>query len=261
MPTSIFINNNNLNCNDPSLISLINRVTCQDKIPAIKYLGVFFDPNLNFKFHVQQISSKMSKALFFLRSSKNFLPPSALKTLYYSLMHCHLTYAVEIWGCSANSTLTNIYLKQKAALRIICNKKYNAHTEPLFKKLEILPLFKLIEFSKIKFMHSYVFNFLPTSFDNIWILNRARYQNQDQDEDNINRILRNENDFFIPFVRTDFISNFPLCHLPKLWNNLPLELKNVRSKTAFHLQLKEHFLNQLEENYICTRLLCPACIH
>ena len=207
------------------------------------------------------MSNKISKALFFLRRTKHFLPPPALKTLYYSLVHCHLTYAVEIWGCASKSTLNNIYLKQKAAIRIVCGEKYNAHTEPLFKKLEILPLFTLIEFSKTKLFHNYVFNFLPISFHNTWTVNRDRYLHLHGDEeDDDHRILRNENDFFIPFTRADYIMNFPLSCLPKLWNALPIELKNTRNKNAFYAQLKKHYLDQLEENYTCTRLLCPACI-
>jgi hypothetical protein len=44
----IFINNNNLNQNDPNKIFQLTQVLSTDQIPAIKYLGVFFDPQLNF---------------------------------------------------------------------------------------------------------------------------------------------------------------------------------------------------------------------
>jgi hypothetical protein len=58
-----------------------------------------FDPHLNFKFHVQQLSLKLSRALFQLRRVKNVLSEDALKTLYFSLFHCHLVYAIEIMEC------------------------------------------------------------------------------------------------------------------------------------------------------------------
>ena len=70
-------------------------------------------------------------------SAKTFpIGDSALKTLYFSLFHCHLIYAAEIWGCAAKNlpTVTPIFLKQKQAIRILSSKKYNTHTEPLFKK-------------------------------------------------------------------------------------------------------------------------------
>jgi hypothetical protein len=108
---SIFINNNNLNQTDPSNIFQLSQVFSTDQIPAIKYLGVFFDPQLNFKYHINYVNKKISQALYVLRSVKNFLPSGALKTLYFSLIHCHFVYAVEIWGCALQSSLNDLFLK------------------------------------------------------------------------------------------------------------------------------------------------------
>ena len=60
LKTSFFINNNNSISNDLNLFSEISRIFPDDKTPAIKYLGFFFDPNVNFKFHIQSISTKLS---------------------------------------------------------------------------------------------------------------------------------------------------------------------------------------------------------
>jgi hypothetical protein len=49
------------------------------------------------------------------------------------------------------------YAKCKKAIRIICNAYFRAHTTPLFKEQKILPLDKLIEYSRIKFMHNFHF--------------------------------------------------------------------------------------------------------
>ena len=62
-------------------------------IPAIKFFGVFFDPALNFRYHISEIHKKLSKALFILRRFKNILSQEAIKSLYYSTLHCHLLYA------------------------------------------------------------------------------------------------------------------------------------------------------------------------
>ncbi len=56
----------------------------------------------------------------------------------------------------------------KKAIRIICNANYRAHTTPLFKEQKILPPDKLIEFSRIKFMHNFHFKQLPISFAETW---------------------------------------------------------------------------------------------
>jgi hypothetical protein len=101
----LFINNNNTNdLANPNLIHPLLRVTSSDKIPAIKYLGVFFDPSLNFKYHINYINSKLSRALYSLRTVKHTLPTNSLVTLYYSLFHYHPIYAIEIWGTVSTVT-------------------------------------------------------------------------------------------------------------------------------------------------------------
>jgi Reverse transcriptase (RNA-dependent DNA polymerase) len=95
-PFNIFINNNNGEQNVQSLIYPLKRVNHNDTVPAIKYLGVFFDPSLNFKYHFSYLTKKISYALYSLRSVKNLLPESTLVTLYYALIHCHFNYSIEI---------------------------------------------------------------------------------------------------------------------------------------------------------------------
>ena len=56
-----------------------------------------------------------------------------------------------------------LFKLQKTAIRIISGSKFNAHTEPLFKALEILPLPDLITFMKIQFMQRFTHNLLPCS--------------------------------------------------------------------------------------------------
>jgi hypothetical protein len=144
------------------------------------------------------------------------------------------------------------------AIRILANKTYNAHTEPLFKKLEILPLNDLIDFFKLKFFHSYVYNTIPSAFASTWPTSLEQRHNDGHLHLLYN--LRNNDDFFIPFVRTSFLSRFPLYSFPALWNNLPRVLKDIPSKISFSIQLKKHFLNQLNENFTCIRLICHACL-
>jgi hypothetical protein len=96
------------------------------------------------------------------------LPSISLKNLYYSLFHCPLVYAIELWSAATNTTLYPLITKEKTAVRIIANINYNNHTEPMFKEFSILPLSDLRNTSNLKFVHSYVFNYVPTAFTNTW---------------------------------------------------------------------------------------------
>jgi hypothetical protein len=215
-------------------------------------LGVYFDPDLNFKFHISQIAKKLSRALYTLRQVKNFLPKDALVTLYYSLAHCHLSYASIIWGSAAEITVNKLFIMQKKIIRSILCTNYNAHTEPLFKELKILPLKDLIKYQKQEFMYNYKKNQVPRSLLRTWTTTQERRNDQE-----IN--LRNNETLYIPFARTDLISRMPLISLPKCWNSLPPDIQNVESKNVFKKKLKFYYLDQLSENYVCTRLFCPTC--
>ena len=92
----IFLDSNNENEFDPSKCVPIIHVLPGDDIPAVRFLGVYFDPNLNFQFHIKTSSSKLSKALYILRSSNKNLMSESLKAIYYSIFHCYLIYCVPL---------------------------------------------------------------------------------------------------------------------------------------------------------------------
>jgi Reverse transcriptase (RNA-dependent DNA polymerase) len=254
----IVINNNNLGGNDPNLILPIQRVNNESDVPYIKFLGVSMDCNLNFKQHIQQISKKISSGLYFIRTAKNNLTPRALKFLYYSLVHCHLIYAIQIWSCSAPSNLKCLIVLQKSAVRLISSSSYNAHTEPLFKSLRVLPFNDLVLFFKIQFMQQFKQGFLPNSFKDEWTSIAARFQDPDANPMELRNL--NLDNFEVPFARLSSTERFPLTSFPRAWNNFEdFEIKTIHNKIDFNFKLKQFLLDKLDANFRCTRLLCPHC--
>ena len=59
------------------------------------------------------------------------LPNDSLRTVYFSLIHPHLTYGILAWGNGPANLLNKTTILQKRALRAIYNKKYNSHTDPV----------------------------------------------------------------------------------------------------------------------------------
>jgi len=253
VPNIVINYNSLLGIQDPSKIFKMNYIN-NSPTPYAKFLGVLIDPKLSFKPHISYITKKISTSLYFLRGAKKVLNPRALKFIYYSLFHSHLIYASQLWSCCSESLLKPIVTKQKMAIRILTNSKYNSHTEPLFKKLDILPFAQLCLFFKLQFMHQFTQNFLPVSLQTMWVTNNVRRQNQ------AHVVLRNNDLFYIPLARTPFTSKHPLTTFPQLWTNFPEEsIKFIRNKLEFNHKLKIHLLNQLQSNVNCGRLLCPDC--
>ena len=142
---------------------------------------------------------------------------------------------------------------QKAAVRLIANVRYNEHSEPVFKKLKILPLSKLIHFFNLQFMHRFVNGFLPAMFSSTWTNNELRRRNHTLH-------LRNSDDINIPFARLSSSMLQPYVNLPRTWTNFDVPTINIhRERNLFNINLKLHLLSELLDNINCTRLLCPSC--
>ncbi len=115
---------NEPNNNDPELIHTIERFHSSHPNPnsgAYKLLGVYVDEHLTFDYHTNHITSKLNRSLYCISKVKHFLPPPALRSLYFALFHSHLSYCPTITGCASTSNITKITLLQKKSIRIISN--------------------------------------------------------------------------------------------------------------------------------------------
>jgi hypothetical protein len=126
----------------------------------------------------------------------------------------------------------------KSAIILICHAKYNAHTESLFKKQEILKLPDMVIFFKLQFVQQFK-QFKPTAFESIRVTN-AEKRTEDQPA------LSNEVDFYLPFAKSNSIELMPLFSFPKTCNEFPdAQIKFICAKTKFNRELKQgqEFIN------------------
>ena len=66
--------------------------------------------------------------------------------------------------------------------------------------------------------------------------------------------LRNHDDLYVQFARTNFVERLPLISFPKTWNNLLVDpnLLIIRNKLEFKLKiLKKHRIDKLSEEINC----------
>jgi hypothetical protein len=132
---------NEPNQNNPDLIHTIERFHTNHPIKenrAYKQLGVYFDETVTFDYHIQNLITKLNRSLFCINKSKNFLTKSALRSLYFALIHSHLSYCPIITSCATSQNIKKLVNIQKKAIRIITSNKYHAHTAILFTNLNIL---------------------------------------------------------------------------------------------------------------------------
>ena len=95
------------------------------------FLGVILDENLTWKQHIANVTRKISKSVGIIYKSSFCFPVTSLRTLNYGLVYPYLI-------VSYPTNLNRIAILQKKNVRIISNKPLDAHTEPIFKDLQIL---------------------------------------------------------------------------------------------------------------------------
>ena len=135
-----------------------------ERVGHFNFLGLTIDEHMSWDAHIQKVSNTIARTLGVLSRLKRYLPSHILRILYNSLVLPHLQYAVLAWGFK-NNRLTKL---QKRAMRIITNSKYNAHTEPLFKALNLLKINDIFRLNAIKFYYKYTKGTLPLYFCNLF---------------------------------------------------------------------------------------------
>ncbi len=87
------------------------------------------------------------------------LPLSAKLHIYNSLILSHLNFCILVWGYKFDK----IVKLQKKISRILSLSKYNAHTEPILKRLKLLKVSDILLMQKLKFYYK----FIPEKLQNL----------------------------------------------------------------------------------------------
>ena len=122
----------------------------------------------------------------------------------------YLYYCNLAWGGTYKTNFQRIAILQKRALRIVNNSTYDANTDPIFKKLELLKISRHSFVSIRIFMYSFKNSTLPSKFNNLFFMNNQIH----------NYNTRNANSFRLPLCRTNTRLFSIYFQGPKFYNSL-----------------------------------------
>ena len=117
--------------------------------------------NIIWKTHISILSNKISKYSGILNRLEPYLTLYIMRMLYCSVVNSHLLYGILVYGYVWCHRLKKI---QKHIIRLTTVIKYNAHTEPLFKALDILKLKDTLNLNTLKFYYRHQHDNLPAYF-------------------------------------------------------------------------------------------------
>ena len=197
---------------------------------SVRFLGVYFDECLTWNRHIEYLSRKLCKYPFLFYTSRPYLSLKYRKILYNTLVNPNILYCITAWGNASRQTLKPLQLLQKKIIRSISEVNAFHPSDPLFKNLNIL---------KIEKLHLYMSTIYV--FRSLNCLNRCDWFHAHH---HAFHNLRSNN---LQLLNVPFNRNTQYCKSiringPKLWNDLPLEIRLEDSYNVFKLRSKLHLL-------------------
>ena len=142
----------------------------------IKYLGVIIDENLTWKYHLEQITTKLARAVGMLAKIRHYVDKKTIVMIYHGIFSSIMQYASQIWGQGSSVALAFDKLQSKD-MRII-NFEKTAPLDILFQNCKILKFSDGIKLQNFLFAHDTLRGNVPLKLCNWLNFIDVKYANQ-----------------------------------------------------------------------------------
>ena len=127
---------------EPTKLKILNsEINWNPSDQAIKYLGVYLDKKLSWKFHINKklnvAYARLSK-LYPLLNRKSSIKRETGLLIYKSILRPLLLYACPIWGTAANLVLKRLQTYQNKVMRIILRCPWYIRTNQIHNELGVI---------------------------------------------------------------------------------------------------------------------------
>ena len=179
-----------------------------------KYLGVILDSKMSWIQHISYVKNKVAKGIGIMFKARTYLDWRSLINLYNAYIYPYLIYCVESWGNAAKCHLDPLYILHTKIVRLITFSNYNqaAHvpSECIFRELQVLPLYNLLQ-NRISFMMYKLLNgFLPYIMTEICMVNNELHDH-----------FTRQSHFLHTIKGSNHVSTQSFNHIgPRIWNSL-----------------------------------------
>ena len=219
------------------------KLSGQKLIPtsSTKYLGVILDQHLSYDKHISTLIPSLSRTVGLLAKIRHYVPLNTLRSIYFSLFHSKLIYGLQVWIHGENVLIRKVKTLQNKALRIIDFKNQQAHSSPLYKKLNILKLSDYAKLLNCLFVYDQLKNKLPKVFKDFIIPAKDSHP---YDTRNI------PNNIKVPTTQTiSYGSRSVATQCALDWNQLQKSTNRIFSNLT-RSQLKLSLLKYFNDSYI-----------
>lgn len=196
-----------------------------------KYLGLILDESLKFDRHIAYVAGKTSSASGILWKLRHQLPQHIKKLIYQTLLETHLLYMLTVWGCASDELMKPLQIIQNRALRNVYNLDRLLNREVMyFRHVEnCLPLRCLHFLKSSSFVYDCMNHKIHTNISFSVLPMRTN---------------RREPQLSLSRVRTMHGRKCLSFMTAKIYNNVPHDIKLLRTSAAFRWALKCHLRSQ-----------------
>lgn len=200
---------------------------------AIKYLGLWLDENLTWSTYIDKLCKNVSRRLSLLSRVRRFIDIKTLNLLYNALVLPKFDYCDVVWS-NCNQTMSQkLQRLQNRAGRIITGTKLRE-----FSSAKIRKRLKWTELSARRDFHLSLFTFkclndlAPPQLKETFIPVKSIHDHRTRSTSN--------NHLYIPKPRIMAGKKTFTFRAIKLWNTLPLEIRQCQKLWQFRMELSKH---------------------
>ena len=192
---------------------------------VVNLLGIDIDFKLNFNKHIGSLCKKAAGQLNAICRMGKYVGEDEKKILIQSFVHANFNYCPLVWFFTSPESLRKIERIQERALRITYND-FNSSIKDLLSKAQkttfLIKQHKNLAIEVFKTLQ----NLNPSYMKDIFTRNENPY--------NLRNNSRHENDLLNQNFKAFTYGECSLRNLgPKIWNALPMEVKNAKSLNIF----------------------------
>ena len=200
----------------------------------VRNLGVIFDSKFNLEAHVNKVYQASYLQLYNISQVRKCLSKAAYESLIHAFISSRLDYMNAILHGLPHYLIEKLQKVQNHAARVLCGLRKYVHITPPLQALHWLPIRKRIEYKIAMLCYKCIHMLAPKYLcDMISIYTPKRRLRSSLDKYLLN----------VPKVRTGFGEQAFSYSGPKIWNDLPHDVRASESLNSFKQILKPTFLN------------------
>ena len=96
-----------------------------------KYLGIILDDQLNWKSHITEVNTKITKYIGIFGKVRHLVPKECLISLYYAFIYSRTNYGIEMYCQTTAKTIRPLQIRQNKVLRKLQFKSYTSNVNDL----------------------------------------------------------------------------------------------------------------------------------